>query len=1283
MFDRPNISVYLDGVLVRQQAWDHRIDPGGPLGLGAKSGRHNLFQGAIDRVHIYASARAPMPDDHTRYAKAGDRKVKPQLTANETDGSWRVATGALDVVIDSGTGAIRSAQVDGKALVSGNAAPPLAAEVMTSATYNGTRDASPEGLTTAQWQLGGLRGHRAGDTFVLDVTGRLDFGAGDAIDVALAYRFAAGERRIALDVGVTPVGAFTNRFVRSLSVDLPLKLDRRKRVVSAGDQGVREDVRHLYDFHTHVKFLEHPDHNCWRHFYVDQESANSYVIWRSEDTDTAPITGLRGRRAPGWMGAYDQTGGVLVGYAEMAARAPKCLYVNATAGGSTHAYLWPPTQRAIHPSARQAATGLFAKTHRIQWVFFEGEMALEQPERELTALTPDRPDPEVGRTADDVKLFRDAAPAPGPLSPMVEGGVPIPRGRLTDPRHIRLFVGGRESVVEGRPLAFWPDRSIKWLLLIFSLEGGTAEGSGTAAEIAFRVTRRRGPDVPCRLLAGPDVRNGAEPTAVAVAERADGTIALNTGALLLEVGPGQRWMRRLQVGGQDILATAATPQSFVDFLRPGPDGYRSGTSHPAGTPDPGPVEITDLRVEKRGMKTVVRLEGMAQSSEPSRVIIRLETWAGRPFVRLFHSVEFLHEDPRRALVRRMGLQFALADGASGGQVVAGGQRGPITLSGKTAAGLSQVSHLSYRAWQLDAGKRWPETVEAETRSRGWFGVSGAAAGLSVIQRDMWQEFPKELRYDHDVRTLTVGHWPDSAPLMDCRRYSNYPHQAQGESVRANQRWVLDTYYPNDPFKGVSKTHETILFAHPPSTPLASLDAVAADFQSRPLVVADWDHYAATGVTMPLAAAADTPFNANMLRVADWWLYHQRAWGWYGMWDYGDVGHRFRAGYGRVFPPDVLERILALPPDEQKQVKPGGDFPAYQDYFTQNDWAYDNGRWGWSNTEGLINHFMSLMYLRTGRRDLFFFVEANARHVRDVDARHAGKWFGRGTRHGVQHWSDGNHEERQTTFTEQRFHYLLTGEHRTREWNRQLTENWYLKDICRIHAAHSGRTYGLLTHWEMTGDPRIGETLRNYMHALATPAGVAISTAVAFPEGRRQGEPVEVNGESMFFHAFGGMHAMLEYAHLTGDPVVRDAIIATADHALRGGPRRVGGMLRKVVAYAAREAPDPEPYRKALRQWCTAGGVPYVYRQVAANPDHWSGGTGFLAGNVSGGLFWASDALYVLGALDGEPELPPERQADIQRSEERPPLKPTGLPKGSWQSEYDRPEFEMYLRDRLH
>jgi len=328
--------------------------------------------------------------------------------------------------------------------------------------------------------------------------------------------------------------------------------------------------------------------------------------------------------------------------------------------------------------------------------------------------------------------------------------------------------------------------------------------------------------------------------------------------------------------------------------------------------------------------------------------------------------------------------------------------------------------------------------------------------------------------------------------------------------------------------------------------------------------------------------------------------------------------------------------------------------------------------------------MSLMYLRTGRRDLFFFIEANARHARDVDARHAGRWFGLGTRHGVQHWSDGNHEERQTTFTEQRFHYLLTGEARTREWNRVLTEGWFLKEPCTVHAAHSGRSYGLLTRWEMTGDPELGQTLREYMRALATPEGIAISTPVGFPEGKATGPAKGLNEPNMFFHCFGGLHAMLEYVYLTGDEAVAASLQRAADAALSPGSRGgAGDLLRKAVAYAARHAAAPEAYREALQAWCSGPGSQYAFQQVPGNPEHWTGETSYLIGNVSGGLFWANDALYVLGALPAEPALSAETLAEMAARDAVPRLPPAALPRGSWQDEYDRPEFSEYLRDHLN
>ncbi len=182
------------------------------------------------------------------------------------------------------------------------------------------------------------------------------------------------------------------------------------------------------------------------------------------------------------------------------------------------------------------------------------------------------------------------------------------------------------------------------------------------------------------------------------------------------------------------------------------------------------------------------------------------------------------------------------------------------------------------------------------------------------------------------------------------------------------------------------------------------------------------------------------------------------------------------------------------------------------------------------------------------------MEALARHVRDVDARHSGKWFGKGTRHGVQHWSCGDHEERQTIFTEQRYHYLLTGDRRTFEWNEQLTRDWYLKEPVSYAPTHAGRLYGLFCRWEWTGDPALGELLRRYVYTLAQPKGISINPLVEFPsvrmvkaltqkEDHRVFRPRGVF--SAFFHHFGGMHALLEYYELTGDARVKRSIIETA------------------------------------------------------------------------------------------------------------------------------------------
>src|SRR5690606_2170523 len=97
--------------------------------------------------------------------------------------------------------------------------------------------------------------------------------------------------------------------------------------------------------------------------------------------------------------------------------------------------------------------------------------------------------------------------------------------------------------------------------------------------------------------------------------------------------------------------------------------------------------------------------------------------------------------------------------------------------------------------------------------------------------------------------------------------------------------------------------------------------------------------------------------------------------------------------------------------------------------------------------------------------------------------------------------------------------------------------------------HSGRLIGLLFHWETSGDAAEGERFRDYVHLFLNPEGIYVSPNVNFPGPVAGGPPKGLNDGSMFFHAFGGMHALIEYYQLTKDPVLADALISMADSVL--------------------------------------------------------------------------------------------------------------------------------------
>jgi len=273
---------------------------------------------------------------------------------------------------------------------------------------------------------------------------------------------------------------------------------------------------------------------------------------------------------------------------------------------------------------------------------------------------------------------------------------------------------------------------------------------------------------------------------------------------------------------------------------------------------------------------------------------------------------------------------------------------------------------------------------------------------------------------------------------------------------------------------------------------------------------------------------------------------------------------------------------------------------------------------------------------------------------------------------VQHWSDGNHEERQTTHSEFRIHHYLSGDMRSRDFAELLYERIYSQRDVKVHAAHSGRLQGLMTYWEMTGADQVADILRRYIPCFIVEEGLCEAPDVDFPDVICRAQTDYINAGNMFFWLFGASHALIDYYDLTGDKALKQALLKVARVALT----RTSGCGRgAAAAFGALHAEDPAPYEQALEYWRKSD---HLLQQVAHNPAFYAGPRGFVRGGVTGGMMTMIDVPYIMLAIGNEGPVDEARWALIRQWDEQggPFHGPRAM---SWQSEYDMPELEEYLR----
>lgn len=566
-------------------------------------------------------------------------------------------------------------------------------------------------------------------------------------------------------------------------------------------------------------------------------------------------------------------------------------------------------------------------------------------------------------------------------------GVPFEAGQVS--ASSRFCLNG--NAVEMRPLAYWPDGSIKWA-------GFTALSTG--AEKYVLTTDKTVPKSSAKN----------KKTTETAPEKPQ---------LKYNSNGGEHWCESLVWNGRTVMVNGAC-QYWVE-----------------GEKEARNIKFESIKVERETeMQTVL----LAHSQ---LVDLRVYLTAGSPEVKLVHtyinrrkdtdpmlkSISIVAEVPLHESLYNRHVAFSTDSNKPWHepvQILDGRRRLQDELYPKQLRGeripevetLTEKSQSLIKNWatwdgfrlsQLnDEGytirKRAKSDVITESLTPGPAGIKGTpwiglfsgkrnpgsvfvgevSGGLVASLQDFWQSYPSSIYVEgmtKDKAQLKIELWSEEGEAMDMRHYDTEAHdlEASYEDVQKDMSTAF----------GMARTSEVSIIPVEGWIGDEAFSQLSRDLQHRCQLVCTPEYLhqqRAFGVwSLPTRYAS---VENDLKHWADFMVGEQQKRHWYGFWNYGDVIH----GY-----------------DQDRQ-----------------EWRYDIGGYGWDNTELASNMFLWYNFLRTGRKDLWDMAVAMTRHTSEVDVYHDGPWNGLGSRHNVTHWGCGAKESRISQAQWNRFYYYMSG-----------------------------------------------------------------------------------------------------------------------------------------------------------------------------------------------------------------------------------------------------------------
>ena len=458
---------------------------------------------------------------------------------------------------------------------------------------------------------------------------------------------------------------------------------------------------------------------------------------------------------------------------------------------------------------------------------------------------------------------------------------------------------------------------------------------------------------------------------------------------------------------------------------------------------------------------------------------------------------------------------------------------------------------------------WIGTLTGE-RAPGYAFVGDTEGGLAVRLKDFWQAYPSTIEVNEARSSeahLTLYLWSPEAEPMNLCHYDTIAHGLL-ESYEDVQEGMSTPY-------GIARTSELWLLPQEGyQGPEATKAQIARlDDEQRLLPTPEYLHSRQAFGTWSLPTQQKEVED----RLDEYISIYQKEierHKWYGFWNYGDVMHAY---------------------DPER-----------------DEWRYDVGGYAWDNTELASPVWLWMMFLRSGRQDIWRMAEAMTRHNSEVDTYHIGPFAPLGSRHNVSHWGCGAKEARISQSAFLRYQYYLTADERLGDLMHAQTDAdtllWHLDPMrlaeprekypcsapARLRIGPDWVAYAgnWMTEWERTGNTRYRDKIMAGMQSIAALTDGLFTGNKALGYDPQTGRisydgPAELRNTNHLLSIMGGFEVMNELMPMTGCKTFEQAWL---DHARRYREMalkvsRNHFPVRRLDAYAAWQ--DRDAQRQAL------------------------------------------------------------------------------------------------------